>query len=157
MEHCHLIFSKLKPWKTDTDFFIQCHRFTVEIKEVKSHPELWVRPTEHWEYLPAMSDLTASSNDCRNSFPTCVTTHRGPVTFQPSSTSLGLKRDYLGALVLLFMLRITVRSRSCQFFPPLTSGVFSSYQRSWQAKRITPWPSLRAMPLLCLCFGLGFL
>ena len=51
----------------------------------------------------------------------CVTTHGGPVTFQPSSTSLGLKRDYLGALVLLFMLRITVRWRSCQCFQQLSA------------------------------------
>lgn len=46
-----------------------------------------------------------------------ITTHKGPVTFQPSSTSLGLKRDYLGGLVLLFMLRITVKSKSRPCFP----------------------------------------
>lgn len=53
-----------------------------------------------------------------------ITTHKGPVTFQPSSTSLGLKRDYLGALVLLFMLRITVKSKSRPRFPPLWRAVF---------------------------------
>lgn len=45
-----------------------------------------------------------------------ITTHKGSVKFQPCSTSLGLKRGYLGVLGLWFILRITVRSKSVCFF-----------------------------------------
>lgn len=38
-----------------------------------------------------------------------------------------------------------------------TSGVFGSYQLSWQGGGIAPWPSLRAVALICLCLCLGFL
>lgn len=59
---------------------------------------------------------------------------------------------------LVFTLRITARSKSCNFFSTFISPrAFSGYQGSYQGKIITLWPSLQTVPSLCFCFGLGFL